>query len=222
MFESHQKSKMQFLFTLILILHIASGAVGLITGFVNIIQRKGGRNHILIGNIFTVSMLIMGIASFALARIHPNDFLLIVGIFTVYMIGTGKRYLQNKTEKPKWLDWILTLGMSIGGGWFIFMGMKALFVQNWFGIVPLVFAYLGLSMVVEDFYNYRGKPKIKNYFLTAHLQRMTGGFIAALTAFLVVNGKYLPSAVPPFVYWLLPTAILVPVIINWSRKHEKK
>lgn len=212
---------MELLFTPILTLHIVSGTIGLITGFVNLVHRKGGKNHVLVGNIFTVSMLLSGIASFVLAKMHPNNFLLIVGVFTIYMIGTAKRYLQNKTRKPQLIDWLLTTGMFVGGMYFVYMGIKSVSMQNWFGMVPLVFAFIGLSMVAEDIYNYRGKPRIKNYFLTAHLQRMIGGFIAALTAFLVVNAKHLPLF-PGFVYWLLPTVILVPLIIKWSKKYEKK
>jgi uncharacterized membrane protein YbaN (DUF454 family) len=51
---------------------------------------------------------------------------------------------------------------------------------------------------------------------------MTGGFIAALTAFLVVNAKYFPEQIPGFVYWLLPTIIFTPLIITWSSKYEVK
>jgi hypothetical protein len=50
--------------------------------------------------------------------------------------------------------------------------------------------------------------------MLCHLQRMIGSFIAALTAFLVVNNNILPGIVA----WLLPTIILVPVIILLSQK----
>jgi hypothetical protein len=48
---------------------------------------------------------------------------------------------------------------------------------------------------------------------------MIGAYISALTAFLVVNlhGDYIPG----FVAWLLPTALLVPFIVRWSRQYSK-
>jgi len=85
----------------------------------------------------------------------------------------------------------------------------------------VTFGLLGLLFVRQDFQNYRGKAKAKNYWLLAHLQRMTGAFIAALTAFLVVNAQHLPNQIPGFIYWLLPTLIFTPLIISWSRKREK-
>ena len=40
--------------------------------------------------------------------------------------------------------------------------------------------------------------------------------IAAMTAFLVVNVN--DTRIPGFVVWLLPTAVLVPFIVRWSRQ----
>ena len=74
----------------------------------------------------------------------------------------------------------------------------------------------------RDFSNYRGQVKEKNYWLLMHLQRMTGAYIASATAFLVVNAKYIPFELPAFVFWLLPTAVLTPLIVSWSKKYSKK
>ena len=93
--------------------------------------------------------------------------------------------------------------------------------SNYFGLVFIVFGYLGLSFVKTDFNHFKGKFKSKNYWLLAHLQRMIGGYIASLTAFLVVNVAYLPQ-VPAFVFWLLPTLIFLPLILKWSRMYEVK
>jgi hypothetical protein len=62
----------------------------------------------------------------------------------------------------------------------------------------------------------------KNYWLLAHLQRMTGGYIAATTAFLVVNAQYSPVVLPSVVVWLLPTVILTPLTIAFSKKYKVK
>ena len=74
----------------------------------------------------------------------------------------------------------------------------------------------------QDFLKFTNKASIKNYWLIGHLQRMTGAFIASMTAFLVVNATYLSDTIPGFVYWLLPTTVFTPLIIKWSKKHQVK
>ncbi len=217
---------MDILFNTLLTLHIIGGATGLIAGSLNIARKKGDKNHQLTGKVFTYSMLTSGFSALLLALLHPNYFLFIVGIFTIYMVGSGHRYLYLKLlaqeQKPALIDWALTIGMLVFGLGFLGVGAYHLIKGNNFGLVFLVFGFLGLRFVQADMGNYRGKPKEKNYWLLAHLQRMTGAYIAATTAFLVVNMKYLPDVIPGIVFWLLPTVIVTPLIVRWSRQYRVK
>lgn len=215
---------MDLLFKSFLTLHIIGGAVGLFTGTINLVRKKGDLKHRLTGKIFTYSMLIAGFSSLFLSILHPNYFLLMVGVFTIYLVGTGKRYIYLKMlggqQRPKLIDWLITSSMLIAGILFIGFGIKHLLVQKYFGIIFIVFGTLGLGGVKTDFENYRGKIKEKNYWLLAHLQRMTGGCIASITAFLVVNAKYAPVELPSLVVWILPTVILTPLISAWTKKYR--
>ncbi|MBI1192561.1 MAG: DUF2306 domain-containing protein [Bacteroidetes bacterium] len=216
---------METIFQIFLILHIAGGAVGLLSGLVNVVRKKGDKNHVKVGKLFFFSMLTAGLSSLVLAILHPNHFLFMVGVFTLYMVSTGNRYLSlkqlRKGQKPKPIDWIITIIMLLAGLVFIALGTINLINANFFGLVFVTFGALGMLFVRQDFQNYRGKAKALNYWLLAHLQRMIGAFIAALTAFLVVNAQHLPNQIPGFLYWLLPTLIFTPLIISWSRKREK-
>lgn len=216
---------MTILFKLFLILHIIGGSLGLLTGMLNILRNKGDKNHKLIGKIFYVSMLTAGISSLVLAYLHPNYFLFMVGVFTLYMVASGQRYLKHKQQDKlgsKRIDWAITILMSFAGLLFVGIGILTITKSNLFGLVLVTFGSLGLLFVRQDFKNYKNKSTIKNYWLIGHLQRMTGSFIAALTAFLVVNAKYFPDQIPSFLYWLLPTIILTPLITKWSEKYEVK
>lgn len=217
---------MESIYNVSLILHIVSGAVGLLTGFVNIFRKKGDKNHKLVGKLFSYSMLTTGFTSLLLSVIHPNYFLFIVGVFTLYLVGTGYRYIyfkmRNNDAKPKSLDYLITYTMLITGALFSIFGIWNIIYSNFFGIVFLMFGGISLGFVRADLKNYKGTSNVKNFWLTAHLQRMTGAFIAALTAFLVVNAKYFPDFIPLAFFWMLPTAILVPFIVKWSRKYKIK
>jgi uncharacterized membrane protein len=216
---------MDIIFKVFLSLHIVGGSVGLLTGMLNLIRQKGDKKHKLIGKLFFVSMLTAGTSSLVLSCLHPNYFLFMVGVFTLYLVGSGQRYLKIKQQNKhdsKLMEWTITILMLLAGLLFVGIGILTIIKSNLFGLVFIIFGSLGLLFVRQDFKNYNDKTTIKNYWLIGHLQRMTGGFIAALTAFLVVNAKYFPEQIPSFVYWLLPTFILTPLIVKWSRKYEVK
>ena len=141
---------------------------------------------------------------------HPNYFLFMVGLFTLYMVGSGQRYIKHKqheSQEIKKLDWAISTIMFNAGFLFIGLGIWSVIKSNLFGLVFLAFGTLGLLFVRQDFLNFTNKASIKNYWLIGHLQRMTGAFIASMSAFLVVNATYLSDTIPGFVYWLLPTTV---------------
>jgi uncharacterized membrane protein len=213
------------LFSFFLIVHIVGGSIGLISGTIVMLRKKGDKIHKRIGNAFTIGMSMVGISSFILSIIHPNTFLFVVGIFTMYMVITGKRYLKLKMllkgKKPKPIDYAVSSIMLIASVIFLVKGILSVINSNFFGIVLIVFGALALLMLKDDYLNYSGKAKNENYWLLAHFQRFAGAYISSASAFLVVNFKYLNLDLPGFVVWLLPTAIITPLIFYWTEKNKK-
>lgn len=207
------------LFKVLLIIHIIAGSIGLFTGTINIIRKKGDKVHRLVGRFFLYGMLVNAVAGFVMSILHENLFLLIIAVFSFYLTASGQRFLSlkklGKGQKPKTIDWMLTITMLLFALFFILYGIAILLSHNNFGIVLLVFGLISILMAKKDITVYRGNIKFKNYWLLMHIQRMTAGYIAAFTAFLVVNNTYLPGIVA----WLLPTAVLTPLIFYWSRKN---
>src|SRR5690625_2695998 len=216
---------MTLVFNFFLIIHILSGAVGLLSGLINIIQPKGNKRHKFIGRIFFVSMIIVGISSLMLSYINPNYFLFIMGVFTLYMVISAQRYLKHKQQRTHFshlTDWIISMTMLAVCLIFLGLGVWLLIHSNTFGIVFITFGGLSLMFISQDIRYFRKRSKIKNYWLLAHLQRMVGSFIAALTAFLVVNAQYFPEQIPSLVFWLVPTIVFTPLIVKWSKKYRIK
>ena len=87
---------MDILFKTFLALHILGGATGLITGTINMVRKKGDKRHKQAGKIFLYAMLTAGVSSLVLSVLHSNYFLFIVGVFTIYLVSTGERYLFLK------------------------------------------------------------------------------------------------------------------------------
>ena len=206
------------IFRFILALHILGGSVGLISGTIVLILKKGDKIHKKIGSIFFWAMNLAGLCSFVLAVMHPNNFLFVVGIFTLYMNLTARSYLKFKRKDAviNFRDAIPTIGMVIAAFFFVIVGIK-LISKDSFGWVLLSFAFISLRFVLADYKFFKGKSKFSNQWLLSHLQRMIGTYIASITAFLVVNINFKPA----FVIWLAPTVLLVPLIIYWSRKYGK-
>jgi uncharacterized membrane protein len=204
------------LFKPLLIIHIIGGSLSLVLGTVVLMIKKGTARHKLLGRIFYYAMLIAAIVSMPMSYLHPNYFLFIIGVFTSFMLLSGRRYMVNK-GKPEWQDWLLTSLMLVLAMAFIGFGGYHMIRGDSFGLVFLVFGSVSLLFVYHDWTNFTGRSKISNYYLTTHLQRMLGSYIASVTAFLVVNNTILP----PMIAWLLPTAAVTPLIVTWSRKHKK-
>jgi uncharacterized membrane protein len=206
-------------FKILLYAHIFFGAISLLIGLFVLIGKKGNSRHKLIGNIYFFAMLSAAFISFPMSYLHSDYFLFIVGVFTIYMLLTGRRFLKIKEiSDVKKIDWILTIIMLVFGIAFIVFGSYKLLNNNYFGIVLIVFGIISCLFVWRDKNNFIGKSRYKNFWLVTHIQRMVGSYIATVTAFLVVNNKILPDVVA----WLLPTFLLVPLIIKWVIKYNIK
>ncbi len=205
------------IFETLLFIHIAFGSLSLLFGTYILSTKKGGKKHKTIGTAYFFAMLTTAIVALPLSYIHPNYFLFIISVFTSYMLLSGRRYIRKtSTENIKVFDWLLSIVMLIFALLFIGLGVFYILKGNFFGIVFVVFGSIGLLFVYQDYINFNGKSNIKNFGLTTHLQRMIGSYVASVTAFLVVNNKILPAIVA----WLLPTLIIVPLIIKWTRKYK--
>jgi hypothetical protein len=125
-----------------------------------------------------------------------NSFLLSISIFTFYMVFTGWRSIHNKLYEAQWYDWVLCVVGAATGIWMV----------SRLEIVQMVFGSIVSIMSVQDtilYYRSRLVVPKRLTWLNMHIGRMTGSYIAAATAFLVVNVHIEPY----WVTWLLPTVL---------------
>ncbi len=79
-----------------LIVHIAGGTVGLLSGFAAVSVRKGERLHRIAGTAFFVSMLVMAAMGACLAIPLQQWGNVIGGIFTFYLVATAWMTVRRK------------------------------------------------------------------------------------------------------------------------------
>ncbi len=192
------------LFKIILLLHIIAGSIGLIMGTFVLIRKKGNKIHKLLGKIFSIAMVSTGFSAFALSYINTNVFLFIVGVFTIYLTISGNRmlYLKEilKGQKPQIIDYSITFFMLLASVAFLYLGILNIVKANNFGFVLILFGITSLVLCYKDYVIYVNRNIDKLFWLKNHIGRMTGAYIAALTAFIVVNNTFFP----PIFAWSLP------------------
>ncbi|MHB8528434.1 MAG: DUF2306 domain-containing protein [Caulobacteraceae bacterium] len=99
--------------TLTFVLHIASGAMALLSGTFALCVRKGGRVHRVSGDVFVVSMLVMAISAGVLGAIRPGQTInIFIAGFTLYLVATAWLTTRRK-EKAVGAPEIIALAVSL-------------------------------------------------------------------------------------------------------------
>ena len=187
-------------------IHAGFGGIALLSGSVALLTPKGNNLHRKGGLIFFYTMLTSALMSMIISMLpgHVNYFLFVIGIFSSYMILTGKRILNLKSlyrgEKPGSIDFWLARVMLVTAIAMAAYGIYLLTCQNNNGVVMIVFGAIGFFMALGDLSMLAKQQTDKRFWLYKHITKMTGGYIAALTAFFVVN-----QVLPGLWGWLSPT-----------------
>ena len=206
-----------------LILHIVGGTISLISGLVAMLTEKGKKAHKLAGKIYFGGMTAVFVGAVVVAIAHRNDFLLMVGFFSYYMTVRGYRILSlkklDKGQKFAVLDWIIISVSAIFIFTLITWGIWAWVQGSGMGIVGLVFGLIGLSFLVNDIKSYINPPTEKMHWWYTHISSMGGSYIAASTAFVVVNIQ-LPQY--QWVLWIIPSVIGSILISRTIRKYKRQ
>lgn len=201
------------IFKILLYTHIASGGLALISGITPMLLEKGGKIHKRAGTVFVYAMFTASFSAFVLSIMTNNSFLLAVAVFSFYMNYTGYRALRNRAFKYVWYDWLASVVSAS-------LGIYMISTRN---TVLLVFGGILALMVIQDLYKqFKGDEAIREarrQRVILHIGRMVGTYIAAFTAFVVVNVK---NVKPWWLPWLLPTLIGVPFIFYWAGQWRKK
>jgi uncharacterized membrane protein len=210
-------------------IHITAGGLTLLSGLVAMSAKKGQSVHRLSGKLFFWAMTVTTVLGLNAGIFRPNyEIFIPIAIISFYQAASGYRILfiktLNKGQKPQWVDWALTVGMLLTSLAFVGMGIAQLSTDLFYAIVLFSFSTIGLYCCGVDLFNYIKKPTNKYYWLFIHIFRMSHGFIAALTAFLVNNSKLFPF-LPQVLLLIIPIAIGQPIISftiwNYNRKVNK-
>lgn len=201
---------------LLIYIHALLGGLALIVGGIALAAQKGGRQHKKMGKIFFYSMLSSAILALIISVLpgHQSYFLFTVGLFSSYFLVSGYRSLQFKRLKPEFFDLVLPIFLALTG---IAMLVLPYVIDQSINIILAVFGTFGILFGIRDFLTIRDFKKVRKVWLRIHLGNMIGGYIAAVTAFLVVN-----NVLPDLVAWFLPGIVGGVYISYWNKKISRK
>jgi uncharacterized membrane protein len=201
---------------LIYYLHAPLGGVALISGSVSVIAKKGGRIHRKYGKIFYYSMLITAISAFIISILpnHESPFLFTIGLFSMYFLIGGIRSLRFKNKEfDVKIDRIIAYTMIITG---LFMIVYPIVLYGQLNTILTTFGCVGILFGLRDLKLFNDKERLRKGWLKLHLGKMTGGYIAAVSAFFVVN-----QILPGISNWFVPSVVGSVFITYWMNKLNK-
>src|SRR5262245_50605994 len=93
----------------LLIVHIAAGSLGILSGFMATFLRKGSNSHRVAGNVFVIAMVSMATAAVFLALMKHQPGNVLGGIFTSYLVITAWLTARRRDGETSIFDWIVLL-----------------------------------------------------------------------------------------------------------------
>lgn len=205
----------------LLVLHIGSAAVGLLSGFLAMSFRKGSGLHGAAGNVFFVSMLIATAAGGYLAAfVRPNSGNVMGSTLTFYLVATAWVAARRRDGKAGIFDLgalVFVLAIAATGMTWGFQtagsqsGMKQGYPAAFyfvFASVALLFAVSDVRMVVRG--GVFGAKRIAR-----HLWRMCMALLFATLSFYPGQAKLFPKWLRETNLLQVPAVLLVGAMLFW-------
>ncbi|MEE9373920.1 MAG: hypothetical protein V3V00_12790 [Saprospiraceae bacterium] len=197
--------------------HAGFGAFALLSGGLALLARKGNRLHKTSGKVFFYTMLISALISLIIALLpnHESPFLFSIGAFSTYFLLSGYRSLNFKQNDFNLkIDKIISSLIILTG---IVMILYPIILNGQLNIILFVFGIVGMIFGIRDMKLYKDLDQLKKSWLKLHLGKMTGGYIAAISAYFVVN-----QILPGIWNWFVPGIIGGGYITYWMIKLKKE
>jgi hypothetical protein len=207
---------------LLLFLHIAGGAVGIVSGAVALLARKGGRSHRRAGAAFVASMLVMATIGTATSPFLPVPSMtnVVAGTLTFYLVATGWAAVKRKDavigrfEKSG-----LGVALAVVGAGAIFILMAANSPTGTVGKAPpqafYVFVLVGTMAAVGDARMIVRRGVSGSARLARHLWRMCAALTIASGSFFLGQQRIMPAYMRGSPWLFVPVIAPLLLMIFW-------
>jgi uncharacterized membrane protein len=200
--------------------HAAAGALGILSGIVALIARKGSGPHRAAGNTFVAAMITTGLTAIYLGLTRDQGGNAVGGILVVYMLATAWVTAKRQDNQSGLFEigaFLISATGAVGAFWFTLQAMAAGtalmggvpgFIMS--GVAALT-AALDLRVVLRR--GLAGKQRIAR-----HLWRMHLGFFAAVGSFFPGQLQFFPEAIQqikPTIVLFFPAFTIILLMAYW-------
>lgn len=182
-----------------LAVHIITGVMGIVFGFVALYSKKGGPQHRRIGMMFVYVMVIMALTGIWVSAMHDvaRSLNIPIATLTAYLVVSSVATVKPALAKLRWLN---IAGLLVALSLFVadfYFGASAIargglrdeipaFMFFMFGVIALL-AAIGDVRVIRSG-PLQGRPR-----LARHLWRMTFALAVAALSFFIGQGQVFPE-----------------------------
>lgn len=205
--------------------HIVCGASVLLVGLIQMMNRKGGKSHRILGRIYVGAMWWICISAWSIIIFYRfNMFLMVIAALTFYASFSGLRVLKRKTVgTEQWYDWVVAVLTALFGLGLVCFGGLSYYQQSASSVgvfLCLIFGFFTFWGAFQDLrFFVKKNPKTSLWWLRQHISAMGGSYIAAVTAFAVQNpGLFIQNPSYHWLLWILPSIIGNPILVFTIRK----
>lgn len=197
----------------LLLVHICAATIGLISGYMAMILRKGSGPHGAAGTVFFVSMVTMSTTAVYIATfLRPIMINVVAGLLALYLVVTGRRAARQREGGTGIFDLVALLyilGVGVGG-WTYGLSMVNASAAARHGVpsaIYCVFGTVALLCAASDVRMLRRGSLAGAQRIGRHLWRMC-------LALLLASFSLYPGQARLFPIWLRETKLLfVPHIL---------
>lgn len=206
----------------ILLVHIAGGSVGIISGMTAMFLRKGSPLHRQVGNVFFYAMIIMTMSATYLAIfVEPSKINTTIALFTCYLVLTARRTALNRKGESGVFERVGLFSILVILGAFILFSIQVSNTEQGYfddGIpAPAYYMFTifaALAFILDLKVVYRGSVNGAQR-IARHLWRMCLALYIATASFFLGQPQVFPEALSSPLLRSVPVILVIVMLFFW-------
>lgn len=206
-------------YSLILFIHILAGLTAILTGFIALSLKKGGRYHRKVGFVFTIAMTIMatGAAYLGFTALEQDIGDVVTGSMTIYLVLTAWMAVKRKEGQIGTFEYVSFL-VAAGGATLFFWGAINSVRDGTAlhgGIPAFIFASVIALAALLDLRVILTRGLYGTQRIIRHVWRMCMALFIAVGSFFLGQMQIFPEELQKIEIVSLPVIAVVVIMLYW-------